>query len=187
MKTRLDLYSNTAYKPGNKVKLIVWYLINRLFFNTSFPYPNSFKAKLLKWFGSSVGTGVIFKPHVNIKYPWFLTIGNHVWIGEKVWIDNLAQVNIDDHVCISQQAMLLCGNHNYKKDTFDLMLGEINIQEGAWIGAKSIVCPGVTIHSHAILTVGSVATSSLDPNTIYQGNPAKIVRERHSSNQLAYN
>lgn len=145
------------------------------------PYPGFIKKVLLKTFGAKIGKGVLIKPKVSIKYPWFLTIGNHVWIGENVWIDNLAKVAIEDNACISQGAMLLCGNHNYKKSTFDLIVGEIKIEEGAWVGAQSTVCPGVTLHSHAILAVGSVATKDLEAHTIYQGNPAKKVRERKIS------
>jgi putative colanic acid biosynthesis acetyltransferase WcaF len=74
--------------------------------------------------------------------------------------------------------MLLCGNHNYKKSTFDLMVGNITIEEGAWVGAQAVVCPGVRLGSHSILTVGSVATSSVPAFSIYQGNPAQKIRER---------
>ena len=64
------------------------------------------------------------------------------------------------NVCISQGATLLCGNHNFKKPGFDLIIDEIIVEDGVWIGAKSIVCPGVTLKSHSILTVGSVANES---------------------------
>ena len=129
-------------------------------------------------FGAKVGHGVVIKPSANIKYPWFLEIGDHCWIGEGVWIDNLAWVRLGSHVCISQGAMLLTGNHDYKKSTFDLITKEITIENGCWIGAKSIVCPGVTCKSHAVLSVGSVATQDLSAYTIYQGNPASEVRKR---------
>src|SRR5439155_25960134 len=115
--------------------------------------------------------------NVNIKYPCRLQIGNYVWIGEQVWIDNLGDVLIEDNVCISQGAMLLCGNHNYKKSAFDLMTGDITLRQGTWIGAKSVVCPGVIVGSHAILNVGSVATKNLEDYTIYQGNPAILVKK----------
>jgi putative colanic acid biosynthesis acetyltransferase WcaF len=74
--------------------------------------------------------------------------------------------------------MLLCGNHNYKKTTFDLIIGKIVLEDGAWIGAQSIVCPNVTCKTHSILAVNSVATNDLEPYTIYRGNPAKAIRER---------
>jgi putative colanic acid biosynthesis acetyltransferase WcaF len=129
-------------------------------------------------FGAKIGQGVVIKPKVNIKYPWFLEIGNHVWIGENVWIDNLGKVQIDNHVCISQGAMLLCGNHDFSKVTFDLRVGEIHLESGVWIGAKSVVCGGVRCSTHAVLTVQSVATKNLESFGIYQGNPAQKIKTR---------
>ena len=136
------------------------------------------KVSLLIMFGAEIGDNVVIKPNVNIKYPWKLKIGENTWIGEKVWIDNLGEVTIGKNACLSQGAMLLCGNHNYKKEAFDLIVGNITLEDGVWIGAHSIVCPGVKCKSHALLAVNSVATSTLESYTIYQGNPAVKVRER---------
>lgn len=54
----------------------------------------------------------------------------------------------------------------------------ITLKSGVWIGAQSVVCPGVTAENNSILTVGSVATKNMEANGIYQGNPAKMVRTR---------
>jgi putative colanic acid biosynthesis acetyltransferase WcaF len=105
-------------------------------------------------------------------------VGDNVWIGEYTWIDNLTTVDIQNNVCISQGALLLCGNHHYKKPSFDLIVGKITLEEGAWVGAKAVVCPGVTLKSHSMLTVGSVATRSLEAYTINQGNPAVKIKDR---------
>lgn len=178
-KVDLSLYDNSWYHVGAaRWKCILWYFTNVLFFlNPFFPLVGV-KVRLLRLFGARIGKGVVIKPSVNIKYPWKLSIGNHVWIGENAWIDNLAMVTIGDDCCVSQGAMLLCGNHNYKKNSFDLMVGEIRMEEGSWAGARSVVCPGVTLHSHAVLGVGSVASHDLEPYAIYQGNPAVKVRDR---------
>lgn len=178
-KVNLQNYtSKNLVNKKNSVIGLLWYLVNNLFFR-SYLFPISgFKVLLLRIFGANVGKGLVIKPGVNIKYPWLLDIGNFVWIGEGVWIDNIASVKLGDNVCLSQGAMLLTGNHNFKKETFDLILGPIHIEEGAWIGAKSIVCPGVNCLSHSILTVGSVATQNLEAYSIYQGNPAKKIRNR---------
>ncbi|MCB0478197.1 MAG: WcaF family extracellular polysaccharide biosynthesis acetyltransferase [Crocinitomicaceae bacterium] len=176
--TDLSTFNNSWYRPGNKVKIIIWYFMNATFLtNPFFPFSKP-KIWLLKLFGAKIGKGVLIKPRVSVKYPWKLKIGNHVWIGEKVWIDNLGMVTIEDHVCISQGAMLLCGNHNYKKSTFDLIVGDIKLEKGSWVGAHAVVCPKVTIASHSILTVNSVAVKSTEPYFIYQGNPAEKLRER---------
>ncbi|MBA3972083.1 MAG: colanic acid biosynthesis acetyltransferase WcaF [Bacteroidetes bacterium] len=177
-RTDLSSFNNTWFKPGgNALKRLCWYFTNAIWFNSAFPV-SRFKVFLLRLFGAKIGKGVVIKPRVNIKYPWKLSLGNNVWIGEEVWIDNLGNVTIGDSVCLSQGAMLLCGNHDYKKQTFDLVVRDIVLEDGVWIGAKATVCPGMTCHSHSVLAVGSVATSNLEAYKIYQGNPATIVRER---------
>lgn len=178
-KTDLSSYNNHPFQPGgNALKRILWFYTNALFFKTSLLPFNGFKCGLLRAFGAKVGKGVTIKPGVNIKYAWHLTIGHDTWIGENVWLDCLVPVSIGSHVCVSQGAVLLTGNHNYKKSTFDLITAGFALEEGAWIGACAIVNPGVTVGSHAVLTTGSVATRNLEPYGIYQGNPALRIRAR---------
>lgn len=178
-KTDLSIYNNAPYYPGGGVvKRLLWYYINAVVFKSSlFPF-YGIKRALLRIFGATIGRAVEIKPCVNIKYPWLLTIGDHVWIGEDVWIDNLVMVTIGSNVCISQGALLLTGSHDYKKSGFNLITGSIVLQDGAWIGAKAIVNHSITVGSHAVLTTGSVATKNLDAYSIYQGNPAIKIRER---------
>jgi putative colanic acid biosynthesis acetyltransferase WcaF len=184
LKELVDLksFSNEGYIPSkSKLKILVWNFVNVLFFINPLNPFSSLKIFLLKLFGAEIGVGVVIKQGVNIKYPWFLSIGDYSWIGENVWIDNLAHVDIQSNVCISQGAMLLTGNHNFTKSTFDLILGEISLESGVWIGAKSVVCPGVRCKTHAVLTVGSVATTHLEPYSVNQGNPALNVKARKMS------
>lgn len=176
--TRLRNYNNSWYKPAGKIKILAWFLANTIFLNNYLPIPVTIKIRVLRLFGAKVGSNVMIKPKVNIKYPWFLHVEDDVWIGECVWIDNYTEVILEENVCLSQGALLLTGNHNYKKTTFDLMIGSIHLKKGVWIGAKATVCPNVTCESHAVLTVGSVATKSLDAYSIYQGNPAVKVHTR---------
>ncbi|GAB3508341.1 putative colanic acid biosynthesis acetyltransferase [Spirosoma knui] len=178
-KTDLSRFNNSWYKPGPRWKVLLWFLANPIFLNTYLPIPVGLKISILKLFGARIGTGVMIKPAVNIKYPWLLHIGNYVWIGEQVWIDNLSEVELGDNTCVSQGAMLLTGNHNYQSPTFDLTTRPITIEDGVWIGAKSVVCPGVRCESHSVLAVNSVATHSLSAYGVYQGNPAVRVRQRN--------
>lgn len=180
-KTALASFNNDWYKPGaSVVKRALWLAISSMFVASRFPV-SGVKKFWLRAFGARIGKGVVIKPSVTIKYPWLLEIGDHCWIGEQVWIDNLVPVKIGNDCCISQGAMLLTGNHNYKKTTFDLVTGKITLEPGTWIGAKAVVCPGVTCASHSLLTVGSVATTALEAYSIYQGNPAVKIRERKIS------
>ena len=178
MTTDLSTYNNSWFTPGSFVKRMTWHYVNCIFFKSGLFPVYGLKVFLLRLFGAKVGKGVLIKPFVNIKYPWLLSIADHVWIGENVWIDNLTYVSIKKNVCISQGAYLLTGNHDYKKKTFDLIVQEIILEEGVWIGAQSVVCPGVTCKSHAVLAVGSVATKDLEAFFIYSGNPAEKLRQR---------
>lgn len=176
--TELRTFNNDWYKTGaGKSKMFFWYLCNSLLLKKSWP-GSKWRASLLRSFGAKVGDRVVIKPCVNIKYPWKLSIESDVWIGENVWIDNLSCVSIGSNSCISQGALLLCGNHNYKKKSFDLISEPIILEQGVWIGAKAIVCGGVTCNSHSILSVGSVANKDLEAYSVYQGIPAVKVRDR---------
>jgi putative colanic acid biosynthesis acetyltransferase WcaF len=179
MNAHVDLktYRKGGYDPGNLLKRIVWYCVNQIAFCSPVPFPSTLKRFLLIFFGCKVGNCVI-KPRVNIKYPWFLEIGENVWIGEGVWIDNLAKVTIGNNVCLSQDTIILTGNHDYSKTSFDLMVKEIDIKDGVWVGARAVVCPGSVLESHCVLNTGTVFCGRAEPYTVYKGNPAVAVKKR---------
>jgi putative colanic acid biosynthesis acetyltransferase WcaF len=133
---------------------------------------------LLRLFGAKVGSNCIIKPGVKIKFPWKLEAGNWVSFGEMVWIDNLGLVKLGNNVTISQGAYLCTGNHDFRKVSFDLIVGEIILADGVWIGAHSCVGPGITMGISSILTMNSVLTTDTNDFGIYQGNPAKYVKKR---------
>jgi len=181
MNHRVDLskFDNSWYYPGKSFFVRgLWYVILVIFFlQPLFPF-YGLKRWLLRLFGAKIGKGVVIKPKVYIKYPWKLEVGDYSWIGEEVRIDNIGFVRMGSHVCISQRAHLLCGNHNYQSPFFDLMVENITVEDGAWIGANSVVCPGSVLKEHAVLFAGSVFSGKSEPYGIYQGNPAVPIKQR---------
>lgn len=172
---------NRAYAESigaSKWKQWLWFLCSPLLIrNPLIPFSGLRKWILIS-FGAQIGKEVRIRPGVTIKFPWKLIMGDHVWLGENCWIDNITDVKIGSHVCISQGAMLCTGNHNYKSPGFELVLKPITIEDGVWIGAKALVAPGVTAFSHSVLTAGSVATKDMEAYGIYQGNPAALIKSR---------
>lgn len=179
LKTRLKKdFDKKDFNPGaSTLKLLLWYFTSVIFIRSGIIPFSSLIVFILKSFGAKIGKDVRIKPGIYVHYPWKLQIGDHAWLAE-CRIENLAVVNIGDNVCVSQKAMLLTGNHNYKSVNFDLITKPIILEDGAWIGANATVCPGITVKSHAVLTVGSIATKDLEPYSIYQGNPAVKVKDR---------
>jgi putative colanic acid biosynthesis acetyltransferase WcaF len=176
---RLADFNNAWYSPGRPLWIrVVWLVTNRAFFLTWFPWPSGFKAFVLRAFGASVGAEVVFKNRINVKYPWNLVIGDHSWMGEGVWIDSLAKVSIGANACLSQGVMIETGNHDWSKSTFDLVLKEVVVEDGAWAAVRSLLLPGSRLRSHAVLGAGSVLAGDTEPYGVYVGTPARKVRER---------
>lgn len=166
------------FKIGaSKLKQFLWYYTDVFFFKSRLIPVSGILAMLLRLFGAKIGKEVRIKPGIHIKYPWKLEVGDYSWLAD-CYIENLELVKIGQNCCISQQAVLITGNHNYKKPTFDLITSPILLESGVWIGATAKVCPGVKLSSHAVLTMGSVATSNLVAYGIYQGNPAVKIKDR---------
>lgn len=149
----------------------LWLLAQALFVRSWLP-GSAHRRLLLRLFGAQIGQDVQIKPGVRVKFPWRLAIGDHSWIGEDVWIDNLAEVVIGAHCCLSQGAYLCTGSHDKQSDTFDLITDSIHIADRAWLAAHSRVAPGVQIGTGAVLAMGSIANKDLEPWTVNAGIPA---------------
>jgi putative colanic acid biosynthesis acetyltransferase WcaF len=104
---------------------------------------------------------------LSVKCPWFLKIGMNSWIGEDVWIDNFALVEIGSNTCISQGAYFCTGNHDWRKPNFPISVKPIKIGDSCWVAAKSILCPGSILKSGSIICIGSVWSGESEEGMIY--------------------
>jgi NDP-sugar pyrophosphorylase family protein len=50
-------------------------------------------------------------------------------------------------------------------------------EDNVWIGDSAIICKGVRIGKNSIIGAGAVVTKNVPPNSIFAGNPAKLVKE----------
>lgn len=177
-KIDLSKFNNSNWHRGRSfVVEIFWISISSLFVNSWIP-GSAHRKYILKLFGAKISAGVVFKPYLKVKFPWRLEIRTNAWIGESVWIDNLAKVQIEENACISQGVYLCTGSHDWSSATFDLIVEPITICEGAWVAANSTVGPGVTIGEGAVLGLASMTSKDLLAWTVYSGCPAKPIKDR---------
>lgn len=155
----LSSYESLKIYKKNIIKYIIWELISFIFFNTPFP-GNSLRCIILRLLGAQIGSNVIIKPNVKIKYPWNLKIGDFSWIGEKVWIDNVAEVSIGRSTCISQGVYICSASHDFKKKNFELLLLPVEIGNNCWIAAKSLIGPNVKIRDNTFIKIGEKITAN---------------------------
>ena len=170
------------YSPGRGPLIrVLWYVASLVVFQSGWMPLYGIKRWLLRRFGAAVGAGAVIKPHVRIKFPWRLRLGAHCWIGEDVWIDNLADVEVAEDACISQGAYLCTGSHDHRRVTFDLIVKPIVIEEAAWVGARAVVLPGVIVCRGAVVAAGSVVTRDVPAGVIAGGSPCRVIGDRASS------
>jgi putative colanic acid biosynthesis acetyltransferase WcaF len=175
---RLDRFRPVPGVAGRGIAVEIAWWFSQILFGSAFLPGSSWRRTLLRWFGARIGAGVVIKPAVKIKYPWKLSVGDWTWIGERVWIDNLDQVSIGAHCCISQEAYLCTGNHDWSDETFSLRMAPIEIQDRCWIGARSVVAPGCVAKEGSVLSMASLGHGTLEPWSIYVGVPAQRSAER---------
>ena len=175
----LSQYDNSWYDPGGSLlKRTAWFLLGQPLLRCSLIPSSAMRVALLRMFGARIGQGVVVKPSVLIKYPWHLVIGDNCWIGEHCWIDNLTTVRLENSVCVSQGVYFCTGNHDWSDPGFGLMIAPIQLCEGSWAGAKSILTPGAFLGKGAIAAAGSVIVGSVPEFQIFAGNPAHFVKQR---------
>ena len=54
-------------------------------------------------------------------------------------------------------------------------VGRVNIGDNVFVGAGSIILPGVTIGNHVIIGAGSIISKDIPSNTVAVGNPCKVI------------
>ena len=170
---RLNGYTTGGFDRGaSRWKEMLWILAKNLFFLTPWPWPSALRVVLLRLFGARIGSRVVIRCHVNVTFPWRLTLGDDVWIGEETLVLTLAPVEIESDVCISNRVFLCTGSHRFHSPGFDLVTKPIKIKRGSWIAAQAFVAPGVEIGPDSMVCAGSVVLKSHPPGTTVQGNPA---------------
>lgn len=172
----LSRYDNSDFDRGApRWREALWYLVRWWFFLTAFPWPSGLRVWLLRAFGARIGRGVVVRGGVNVSFPWRLTVGDHVWIGEDAGILSLAAVVLESNVCVSQRAYLCTGSHDFRRPDFSLVTRPITVRAGSWVAAAAFVGPGVELGAGSLVGAGSVVLADVPAGGRVRGNPAVAV------------
>ena len=131
------------------------------------------------------GANVDINPMASLKCPEKLNIGDYVSIQKCVELNARGGIRIGSGTIIAQEVLVLSSNHNYNSDDLQYLPfddrnndKEVVIDCNVWIGARSIILPGVHIGEGAVIGAGSVVTKNVEAFAIVGGNPAKLIGYR---------
>lgn len=106
-------------------------------------------------------------------------IGSGTFINYQVVFDSSSKITIGNN-CAIAMGVLFCTSTHKLGDTsrraLEVIGHPITVGDGCWIGANAVILPGVTIGNGCIIAAGSVVTKDCEPNSVYAGVPAKMIK-----------
>ncbi|WP_438733250.1 sugar O-acetyltransferase [Enterococcus sp. AZ128] len=178
MKKQMD--SGENYFETNELKDEQAFYRDLLFqFNHTLPSKRQEKSAILNDLLGSFGKGAY------IEQPFHANWGKNTYFGKNVYanfglslVDD-TKIDIQDDVMIGPNVTICAGTHpvaselRLKKAQYNL---PVVIEKNVWIGAGSIVLPGVTIGESSVIGAGSLVTKSIPKNVLAYGSPCKVVK-----------
>ena len=121
-------------------------------------------------------TTTLFIPF-RTNFGRFIRIGRNVFINHGCSFLDLGGITIEDDVLIGPNVQLITENHPVKpSERKALDLKAILIKKNVWLGAGTIILPGVTVGENSVVAAGAVVTKDVPDNTVVAGIPAKIIK-----------
>lgn len=196
-KSKTNATKKTSYLPSNiitKIRMIFCDEIRALhprlilisFITGIIPYYTGTRLRthILKVAGITIGRGtfIMGTPHMHgfgdIRRR--LRIGHDAVINVNCFFDLNAPIVIGNHAALGHEVMLITSSHQIgdkKHRAGQLRTAPITIGDGAWIGSRSTILPGITIGAGSIVASGSVVTKDVLPHTLVGGVPARVIRD----------
>ena len=165
MTWRLADFEGRGYDKGrSKLVQALWFATLCLVFYRWW-CPKALRPKLLRLFGAQVGARPFIRHRVRVLWPWKLTLGDDVWLGEDVWILNLEPVEIGHDTCLSQGVFLCTGSHDPKSPSFEYANAPITVEPCVWLATQALVLAGVTIGEGSVIGARSLVTRDVPANS----------------------
>lgn len=142
------------------------------------------RVNLLRAAGVNIGHGTTIMGSVHIhgsnKIGQHLQIGEYVRLNTDCFLDITAPIMIGNYVGLGHEVLLMTSSHKIGESgcrAGELISEPISIKEGAWLGSRCTIMPGVTVGAGSIVGSGAVVTKDVPPNTLVGGIPAKVIRK----------
>lgn len=113
-----------------------------------------------------------------------VSIGDNCVVNRQCHIDGRSGVVIGNNVNVSLQCCLISLQHDHNDPQFGAVGAPIVVKDHAWLGARAVILPGVTIGEGAVVAAGAVVTRTVPDYTVVGGVPAREIGQRNRN--IAY-
>jgi putative colanic acid biosynthesis acetyltransferase WcaF len=168
----------SGFRGRGTVVVQLWWVVQETLFRWSPQALFGWRSLLLRLFGAQIGKNVRLRPTVRVTYPWKLSSGDNVWIGDDCVLYNLAEIKIGSHVALAHRVYLCTGFHDYTRLDFAIQALPIQINDEVWLTNDVFIGPGVTVGLGAVVGARSTVLNDLPGGTVSYGCPAKPVKSR---------
>ena len=110
--------------------------------------------------------------------PWHLTMKHRACLGDRSNAYSLGKIEIHEDATVAQEVYMCTGTHDFKSPTLQLLTDDIIIQKNAFIGARSMILPGIKVGENSVVGAMSVVTKNVSKDLIVAGNPARKIGKR---------
>ncbi len=155
----------------------LWSVCELLFVTNAWQISSGLRARVLRIFGAQIGSGVILRPRLRVKFPWKLAIGDRTWIGEGVWIHNQDRVDIGADVVVSQDTFITTGTHAFRDD-MALQTRPVVIEDGVWLTARCVVLAGSRVGRNALVTPNTVVRGHVPADVMFGSPDGQVLGQR---------
>ncbi len=128
------------------------------------------------------GENVKFRHPIEIRKPENIYLADSVSINKNCTFLAHGRISIGKNTMIGPNVTIITVNHDYrlegKKSNSAHIISPVTIGENVWIGANTLILPGITIGANAVVAGGSVVTKAVGTGEIVGGNPASFIKKR---------
>jgi maltose O-acetyltransferase len=106
-----------------------------------------------------------------------MRVGRNVYVGRDTYLSSVCPwlITIGDDTIIGSGVTILCHDNSTKLQTGYTRIARVDIGRRVYIGARSIILPGVRVGDDAIIGAGSIVSRDVPPAVVAVGNPACVV------------
>ena len=129
-------------------------------------------------YGLKLERGAVLYQGFTLRHPSRITIGRGTVVGTRCELDGRNGLTLGRNVNLSSEVLIYTLQHDPRDPQFATVGGPVTIHDYAWISARAIILPNVTVGEGAVVAAGSVVTRDVAPYTVVAGIPAKPIGER---------